>query len=623
MHINERLAQSLFFGGLMIFILALFLPLSSPILTLLFILSTGLAGFEIITEGFGETWQNSISQRKFIPNIHLLMTLAAFGAILIGNAEEAALLILIFAAAHILEEYAENKSKREITKLLKMNPTEARRIKDDGTIEVVAVNDLNIGDLLQVVNGAQIPTDGVIVSGTTTIDEASITGESMPQEKTTDDLVYGSTINGPSAFTMKVTKTSDDTVFAKILDLVKQSQTSLSPAATKIKKLEPYYVTTVLVLFPFVILLGPVIFDWSWHTSLYRGLVFLISASPCALAASAVPATLSGISNLAKRGVLFKGGAYLTNLADLKNIAFDKTGTLTVGKPQVTDQLFSPELNEETLVNIIFAMEKDANHPLATAIVNHYQNKITEQLSLTVTNNVGHGLSADYAGNTYTISKPSTFEILPDLLATSLEKLSQNGKTVVVIAKNNQPISLLALMDIPNENAKSAINYFKSQNIHTTMITGDAKLTGEAIGKTLGIDTVIANVLPTEKADIIKQNQHHGASAMVGDGVNDAPALANADIGIAMGDGTDVAIEVADVVVMQNDLSKLTYAHRISKKLNKVIWQNMFFSLFIVLLLVILNFMSITNITLGILAHEGSTLLVIFNGLRLLLPLKA
>ncbi|MBM7543387.1 heavy metal translocating P-type ATPase [Periweissella beninensis] len=623
MHINERLSQNLFGAGLLIFLGALILPLANNILAILFILATILAGFEIITEGFGETWQDTRMHHKFMPNIHLLMTLAAFGAILIGNFEEAALLILIFAAAHILEEYAENKSKREITKLLKMNPTEAKRIKPDGTIEIVAVNQLKIGDQLQVVNSAQIPTDGVILSGMTTIDEASITGESMPQEKQPGDLVYGSTINGPSAFTMEVTKASDDTVFAKILELVKQSQASLSPAATKIKKIEPYYVTTVLALFPLVIILGPVAFDWSWHTSLYRGLVFLISASPCALAASAIPATLSGISNLAKRGVLFKGGAYLTNLADLKNIAFDKTGTLTIGKPQVTDQVFLPEVDQKRLINIIFAMEQAANHPLATAIVNHYQNVITTPLTLTVDNKIGHGLTAEYAGSHYQITKPSSFPKLPDRLATNLDTLSHAGKTVVIIAKDNQPIGLLALMDIPNENAKSAINYFKYQNIHTTMITGDAKLTGEAIGNTLGIDSVLANVLPTQKADVIKQNQVNGATAMVGDGVNDAPALANADIGIAMGDGTDVAIEVADVVVMQNDLAKLTYAHRISKKLNQVIWQNMIFALLIVFLLVILNFMSITNITLGIIAHEGSTLLVIFNGLRLLLPLRA
>lgn len=623
-HGDSKSAVILFFAGLTAFIVALFLTDSSLLQTILFISAMLLSGYHIMLEGITDTIEATKRKRKFSPNVHILMTVAAIGATIIGNYEEGALLIIIFAAAHFMEEYAEGRSKREITNLLKMNPTEARLIEADGSVKVVDVSVLKIGDKLQVLNGDQIATDGVILSGVTSIDESSINGESIPREKTIGDEVFGSTINGNGTFTMEVTKDSSDTLFAKILQLVNQSQSNLSKTATKIQKIEPYYVTAVLIIVPIFILLGPSIFSWTWNESFYRGMVFLISASPCALAASAVPATLSGISNLAKRGVLFKGGSYLANLAGIKAVAFDKTGTLTKGKPSVTDFYFD-EIDEATTeqnyIDLIVAMEKTANHPLANAILGKFEAK--GSIELEVENEIGKGLVAQYNGAVYQIGKPTVFKNVSLKIENHNEQYSKDGKTVVYFAKDNQVIGLIAMMDVPNANAIEVISYLKSRNIHTTMITGDSEVTGQAVGRQLGIDEVIGNVLPENKAQVIKDQQaRYGTVAMLGDGVNDAPALVTADIGVAMGDGTDIAIDVADAVLMQNDLTKFSYAHKVSKRLDRVVWQNIIFSMLIVAILVTLNVLGKMDITIGVIAHEGSTLIVILNGLRLLLPSK-
>ena len=288
-------------------------------------------------------------KKMFIPNSHILMGLAAIGASLMGNFWEGTLLILIFSGAHFLEDYAEGRSKREITKLLEMNPTTARLILPDGSTKNVDVSELKVGDQLQVLNGDQVPIDGVILSGSTSIDESSINGESIPKEKSKGDGVFGSTINGTGTFTMKVTKENKDTVFSKILQLVNQNQDNQTKAASIIQKFEPKYVTVVLIAIPLFMLLAPFLLDWTWSQSVYRGLVLLVAASPCALAAATVSATLSTTSNLAKKRSPFKR-VVLTclKLADIKAIAFDKTGTLTKGKPEVTNYYFADSVNEET-----------------------------------------------------------------------------------------------------------------------------------------------------------------------------------------------------------------------------------------------------------------------------------
>lgn len=618
-HNHGKMPIILYIGGLVLALIALFLSEDiAPLRNSLFAIATIAAGYHVvILEGLGETIENTKHNHAFTPNAHVLMGLAAIGASLMGNFWEGTLLILIFSGAHFLEEYAEGKSRREITKLLEMNPTTARRIKKDGQTEIVAVEALVKGDHLQVLNGDQVPIDGLIISGTTAIDESAINGESMPKEKTSGDPVFGSTINGTGSFTMEVTKEAKDTVFAKILQLVNQNQSNQTKAASIIQKFEPKYVTFVLIAIPLFVILAPLLFKWSWNESLYKGLVILVAASPCALAAATISATLSATSTLAKQGVLSKGSTYLSQLADIKAIAFDKTGTLTKGKPEVTHTYFMESADEAHLIDVIIAMESESNHPLATAMLQAFTAR--EKLALTVKNEIGKGLTATANQDSYRIGKPSTLEKVPEKIAQLHAQWAAEGNTVVYISKNDDVQGLIALMDIPNEHARAAITYFKSRGVHTTLITGDSEMTGQAVGKQLAIDEIIANVMPADKSAIIsEQKAKYGLVAMVGDGVNDAPALVKADVGIAMGDGTDVAVEVSDLALMKNNLLKLIEAHRIALRMNRIIRQNIIFSMLVVVFLVTVGLLGFTNIAISVIIHEGSTLVVILNGLRLL-----
>ncbi|MFZ2671590.1 MAG: heavy metal translocating P-type ATPase [Enterococcus aquimarinus] len=620
-HHHGKQPVILYVVGLVLYFIALLSPLPESLSNLLMLSAMVVAGYQVIFEGIGETITESIRLKKFWPNVHILMTLAAIGAVFLGDYDEGTLLILIFSGAHFLEEYAEGRSKREITALLKMNPTKARLRQENGEYAMVEVETLKIGDQLKVLPGDQVPTDGVILEGSSTLNESSINGESMPQEKTVGAEVYGSTINGQGTFTMTVTKVASDTIFAKILTLVNQSQSRLSPTATKIKQIEPLYVKTVIAIVPLFILSGIVIFQWGWYPSFYRGMVLMISASPCALAASAIPASLSGISNLAKRGVLFKGGSYLANLADVQAVAFDKTGTLTQGNPAVTDVYFIDETKASDWTKIIVSMENSANHPLAKAMLRHFDQ--VSPIALDVQNDIGKGLKTIYEGKEYKIGKQDFFANIASELLVQTERLTKQGKNVVFFGENDHVLGYLAMMDLPQPTALSVIDYLNTQGIQTVMITGDATLTGQAVGDLLGISQVKGNVLPEQKSTIITElQQQYGKTVMLGDGINDAPALVQADIGFAMGDGTDVAIDVADAVIMKNDLTRFKYAHQVSKKLDRIVWQNMIFSMLIVALLVVFNFFGKIEIGLGVFVHEGSTLVVILNGLRLLLPIK-
>lgn len=618
-HDHGKMPIILYFIGLALSLIALFVNGENNLIqNTLFSIASISAGYHvIILEGIGETIENSKRQHKFTPNSHILMGIAAIGASLIGNFWEGTLLVLIFSGAHFLEDYAEGRSKREITKLLEMNPTTARLIMQDGNTTIVNVSELKVGDQLQVLNGDQVPIDGVIVSGSTSIDESSINGESIPKEKSKGDGVFGSTINGTGTFTMEVTKETNDTVFSKILQLVNQNQENQTKASSIIQKFEPKYVKFVLIAIPLFILLAPMLFDLTWSQSIYRGLVLLVAASPCALAAATVSVTLSATSNLAKRGVLSKGSAYLSQLADIQAIAFDKTGTLTKGKPEVTNYYFSDSVNEENMIDIVVALEKESNHPLASAILDKFEPK--NKLAIEVENQIGKGLIGDYNENTYRIGKPTSFEAVSDDYTRLNKEWASEGNTVVYVSENEKVIGLIALMDIPSEHAKATIDYFKKCGIHTTLITGDSEMTGQAVGKQLGVDQVIANVMPEDKSNIInEQKETYGITAMVGDGINDAPALVKADVGIAMGEGTDVAVDVSDLVLMKNDLSKLVKAHEISLKMNRVIWQNIIFSMVVVAFLITVSLVGLTDIAISVIVHEGSTLVVILNGLRLL-----
>ena len=598
------------------FVLALFLESSVAwIANALFLLTIACIGKEVITEGIMDTIEETKHFKKFHPNVHLLMTLAALGAIFIGKFEEAAMLIVIFTIAHSLEEYVEKKSRKDMTQLLQLQPKLALKKINNGHFEEVDASSLEIGDIIQVLNGSQISADGIIIEGMSSINQASVTGESIPVEKEVGSEVFAGTLNLTQTLLIKVTKKQQDSVLGKIITLVQEAGQSLTRTGSFLKKWEPVYVTIVLALFPVVLAIGILLLKWDFLTAFYRGMVYLIAVSPCALAASATPVTVTAISTLSRKGIFIKSGASLEKMSEVEAIAFDKTGTLTNGTPKVVAKVMDKE-REFELYSILVSMEKKVNHPLAFAIVE--SGLAYRTYSLSVTPKVGIGLEATYRNHSYRIGKPSSFATLGKYTAI-VEQWMNEGKTVVVLSEDHLVVGAVALLDTPKEEAKQVIDYFKEENIQTMLLTGDSIQTAEAIANELEVDEVRANVLPEEKANTLKEwSMKYPTIAMVGDGINDAPALVNAEVGIAMGKGTDVAMESSDIVLMNSQLDSLKTLHKVSKLMMTVTKQNLIFSLLIVIILVLLNFLGWSDLTLGVILHEGSTVVVLLHALRLI-----
>ena len=598
------------------FVLALMLERSVGwVANALFLLTIACIGKEIIAEGIMDTIQETKHFKKFRPNVHLLMTLAALGAIFIGKFEEAAMLIVIFTIAHSLEEYVEKKSRKDMTHLLQLQPKLALKKMNNGHFEEVDASSLEVGDIIQVLNGSQISADGIIIEGMSSINQASVTGESIPVEKEVGSEVFAGTLNLTQTLLVKVTKKQQDSVLGKIITLVQEAGQSLTRTGSFLKKWEPVYVTIVLALFPVVLAIGILFLNWDFLTAFYRGMVYLIAVSPCALAASATPVTVAAISTLSRKGIFIKSGASLEKMSEVEAIAFDKTGTLTNGTPKVVAKVMDKD-REFELYSILVSMEKKVNHPLAFAIVE--SGLAYRTYSLSVTPKVGIGLEATYRNHTYRIGKPSSFATLGKYTAI-VEQWMNEGKTVVVLSEDHLVVGAVALLDTPKEEAKQVIDYFKEENIQTMLLTGDSIQTAEAIANELEVDKVRANVLPEEKANTLKEwSMKYPIIAMVGDGINDAPALVNAEVGIAMGKGTDVAMESSDIVLMNSQLDSLKTLHKVSKLMMTVTKQNLIFSLLIVIILVLLNFLGWSDLTLGVILHEGSTVVVLLHALRLI-----
>ena len=598
------------------FVLALMLEKSVGwIANALFLLTIACIGKEVIVEGIMDTIEETKQFKKFRPNVHLLMTLAALGAIFIGKFEEAAMLIVIFTLAHSLEEYVEKKSRKDMTHLLQLQPKVALKKMNNGHFEEVDASSLEVGDIIQVLNGSQISADGIIIEGMSSINQASVTGESIPVEKEVGSEVFAGTLNLTQTLLIKVTKTQHDSVLGKIITLVQEAGQSLTRTGSFLKKWEPVYVTIVLALFPVVLAIGILLLKWDFLTAFYRGMVYLIAVSPCALAASATPVTVAAISTLSRKGIFIKSGASLEKMSEVEVIAFDKTGTLTNGTPKVVAKVMDKD-REFELYSILVSMEKKVNHPLAFAIVE--SGLAYRTYSLSVTPKVGIGLEATYRNHTYRIGKPSSFATLGKYTAI-VDQWMNEGKTVVVLSEDHLVVGAVALLDTPKEEAKQVIDYFKEENIQTMLLTGDSIQTAEAIANELEVDEVRANVLPEEKANTLKEwSMKYPTIAMVGDGINDAPALVNAEVGIAMGKGTDVAMELSDIVLMNSQLDSLKTLHQVSKLMMTVTKQNLIFSLLIVIILVLLNFLGWSDLTLGVILHEGSTVVVLLHTLRLI-----
>lgn len=581
-----------------------------------YILAFLIGGYAKAKEGIEET----IANREL--NVEMLMIFAAIGSAIIGYWTEGAILIFIFALSGALETYTMKKSQKEISSLMDLQPEEATRI-NNGSEQVVHVSELRVGDSILVKPGERIPADGALLKGETTVDQAAITGESLPVHKTIGHEVFAGTVNLRGSVTIKVTKASEDTLFHKIIKLVQSAQSEKSPSQLFIEKFEGTYVKIVLFIVALMMFLPHYLLDWTWGESFYRAMILLVVASPCALVAAIMPATLSAISNGAKHGILFKGGIHLERLGNLRAIAFDKTGTLTKGKPIVTNVIFEDSMNEREFLRTVASIENHSNHPLAQSIVAYVKESLNEELLQTdgIEDIPGLGVKAKIDNKTWSIGNA---EFVGKLAAASFQngitkQLAAEGNSIVYVKCNDQLAGIVALKDTVREETQAAISELKEMGIYTVMLTGDGEKTAEAIAAESKIDTHISECLPETKVQHIKElRAKYDTVGMVGDGINDAPALATASVGIAMGEGTDVALETADVVLMKNDLPRIAEAVRLSKRMNRIIKQNIIFSISVILLLICSNFLQFIDLPFGVIGHEGSTILVILNGLRLL-----
>ncbi|WP_407984613.1 heavy metal translocating P-type ATPase [Pradoshia eiseniae] len=580
-----------------------------------YILAYIIGGYAKAKEGIIQT----IEEKKL--NVELLMILAAVGSAIIGYWTEGAILIFIFSLSGALETYTMNKSHKEISSLMNLQPEEALRIIDDKE-EVVSVGDLAVGDLILIKPGERVPSDGIIQFGETSIDEAAITGESIPVSKKAGLEVFAGTVNATGTIKVEVTKPNSETLFQKIITLVQNAQSEKSPSQLFIERFEDTYVKSVLVIVAVMMFLPHYVLGWSWTETFYRAMVLLVVASPCALVASVMPATLAAISNGARNGILFKGGAHLEQLGHIKAIAFDKTGTLTQGKPVVTDIITRSDVDQKEFMLRVASIEQNSNHPLAQSIVQYVNDTYQETLPRIASEEVsGYGVAAIIEGTHYKIGKK---DFVGRNAANAFHNgiadvLAEDGKTLSFVQDDHGIAGIIALKDIVRNETKDALEALKDQGIYTCMLTGDNERTAHAIAKESHLAGYVAECLPERKVEEIKKlRKEYAAVAMVGDGINDAPALASASVGIAMGEGTDVALETADIVLMKNDLPKIAEAIKLSKKMNRIIRQNVIFSITVIMVLICSNFFQILDLPFGVIGHEGSTILVILNGLRLL-----
>lgn len=573
-----------------------------------------LYGFAFLIGGFAKAKEGieaTIKDKSL--NVEILMILAAIGAFIVGEFFEGAILIFIFALSGVLESYATQQSEKNLTALLKLAPKTANKLENDTIIEV-PIEDIKIGDLVVVRVGEQVPVDGIIKKGITSLDQQAITGESMPRQVFIKDQVFAGSINLEAQIIVETTKDPSDSVMQQMVDLVEKAQQEKSPSQTKLDKFEMWYVYVVIVMAIAMMILPPIFGIYDQETSFYKGIVILVVGSPCALVASISPAMLASLSSAAKENILIKSGRYLEILKTIDLVIFDKTGTITTGKPEVQNVVVAKDYPLYPLNSIITNMELQSTHPLAKAIVDHFY--ISSSLEIETNEIPGRGLEATYEGVLYQIGR---FESESDpYLEKRADYLQKQGQTIVWIHADNKQVAFISLKDTIRKKAVEMISYLNTCGVDTLMLTGDQRETAHNIANTVGIKRYIANCFPKDKLDVIKQNQHNKKVLMVGDGLNDAPALTQANLGVAMGTGTDVSLETADMIIMNDDLSSLPYLIKLAKKMRVITTQNIIFALSVIITLLISNVFLDLALPLGVIGHEGSTILVILNSLRLL-----
>lgn len=575
----------------------------------------------MISGGFYVAKSGIYALKRFDFDTNLLMVIAAIGAVAIGQWSEGATVVFLFSVGNALQAYTIDKTRQSIQRLMELAPAQALIKKGENEV-LLAVEEVVIGDKMIVKPGTRIAMDGVVIGGLSSVNQASITGESMPIEKAMGDKVYAGTVNGTGALEIEVTKLASDSTLSKIMQLVEEAQAEKAPMEQQVDEFAKYYTPTVLVgaiLIAFVptLILGEPLSEW-----VYKALVLLVISCPCALVISTPVSIVSAIGRASRMGVLIKGGVYLEQLGTMNAIGFDKTGTLTEGKATVTDVIAFHDKTESEVLLLAASVEKWSEHPLAQAILQKVdKEKIINSREFQAM--IGKGAVAKVANELIYVGNVRLFnEIGNDMkpYLVQIEEMESYGKTVIIVGTSAILLGIIGISDTIRSNATSALQSLKQAGVEKlVMLSGDNERVAAVVAKKLGIDEYYSGLLPENKVEIVRKlSGNYGKVAMIGDGVNDAPALATADIGIAMGSiGSDAALETADIALMSDDLSKLSTAIELSRKTVAIIRQNITFSILIKAVFIIGTFVGFTNLWLAVLADSGAAVLVTLNGMRL------
>ncbi len=582
----------------------------------------------IIIGGYSLFWKGLKNLVRFQFDMNTLMTIAILGAAVIGEWSEGAIVVILFAISEALERYSMDKARQSIRSLMDIAPKEAL-VRRDGKEMMILVDDMEVGDIMIVKPGQKLAMDGVVVKGTSSLNQAAITGESVPVTKTIDDEVFAGTLNEEGLLEVRITKRVGDTTIAKIIHLVEEAQAERAPSQAFVDRFAKYYTPAIMGAAVLVAVVPPLVTGGDWYDWLYRAITLLVVGCPCALVISTPLAIVTAIGNAAKHGVLIKGGIHLEQAGALSVIAFDKTGTLTRGVPEVTDFVVFGGQDKQELTAVSAALEYGSQHPLASAILRYAENTNVDFTSYQVEDFqsiTGKGVKALVNEKLYYIGSPKLFDELETLTVSQEIKqqilaLQNDGKTVMVLGTDKDILAFIAVADEVRDTSKEVIQKLHEIGIKkTVMLTGDNKGTAQAIGKRLGVSEIQAELLPQDKLEYIKSLRgKHNKVAMVGDGVNDAPALAASTVGVAMGGaGTDTALETADIALMADDLRKLPYTIKLSRTALRIIKQNISFALGLKALALVFIVLGLLNLWLAILVDMGATVLVTLNSLRLI-----
>jgi len=625
-------------------------------------------GAAYLTGGWEATWEALKALRKGRIEVDLLMVLAAGGAAILGHWAEGAILLFLFSLGNTLETFAFGRTRRSIKALMELRPEVANRVEGGGEVEL-SIEALSPGDVIRVRPGERLPMDGVVVAGESPVDESTLTGEAVPLRKHVGDEVFAGTLNTSGTLDVQVTRRAGDSTLARVIRMVEETREAQAPAQGWIEKAESTYAGVVLLGAALAIIFPIVVLGWDFNEAFYRSMTLLVVASPCALVIS-IPATIvSAVSNGARSGILFKGGAHLDALAGVRVAAFDKTGTLTQGRPEVAgffhllqgagpgEVMVSPEVAEvmtrlpsrvcpvadppggpqghcpglfpedEDFLRLVAGLESRSEHHVAGAIL-----RAVEAMGLTIPEPgsfesfPGRGVEGRVEGILLAAGRKDWVEErvgrpAPDILLRWLEEGGREAASPIFVAADGAHIGAMVIADQPRVGARESLEALRKSGIREiVMITGDAPKTARFIADEVGVDRVYAKLLPQDKSSVLEDlRREFGPVVMIGDGVNDAPALAAADVGIALGAaGTDVALETADVVVMGDDLGGIPYARELSRRARRIVLQNLVFASGVMIVLVVLALTGNISLPAGVVGHEGSTIVVIFNGLRLL-----